>query len=408
MHCLREEVRGIGHKRKVRDDVPIPENDDDELVKENVRYYVKELPSESPHMFWLYECCSAVDLKIAIKHGSRIPRLLNWETTDRHPHFEAFIEYAPPATGKNKAKKKVDTASSPPYKKQKQVKSSSRNTTRPPISISKASKRSLSPVVKYQTKKVVTQKTVPRRTLPKQPPILEKRKSVFKPLVKPKPSNVPTDIPSSIKSDEESILAKQFIIFQESGHNVEAMEDIPVVSQPSSQRIGTDRSSTPKQGDTCSVELQQCLYVYDSYNSAIHDVYVKTEVQKFAEVIPSSPLNIDFYKKKIDIDWQCHPKYRNRDKSDPFEVIFVNDIPQQRSGSMNCGIYVVLMRSFSLVIKVCQIRNMILRYSAPDMLLCFGIMVTKKESGATSDDEAPAKMHRLVTNWDSSKDVTIL
>ncbi|KAM3308435.1 hypothetical protein P3S67_010179 [Capsicum chacoense] len=48
--------------------------------------------------------------------------------------------------------------------------------------------------------------------------------------------------------------------------------------------------------------LDRCLYVYNSYNSAIHDVYVKAEMQKFAEVIPSSFLNIDFYKKKIDID----------------------------------------------------------------------------------------------------------
>ncbi|KAM3323439.1 hypothetical protein P3S67_004590 [Capsicum chacoense] len=41
---------------------------------------------------WLYECCSAVDPKIAVKYGSRIPRLLNWETIDRRPYFEAFIE----------------------------------------------------------------------------------------------------------------------------------------------------------------------------------------------------------------------------------------------------------------------------------------------------------------------------
>ncbi|KAF3622903.1 hypothetical protein FXO37_32137 [Capsicum annuum] len=41
---------------------------------------------------WLYECYSAVDPKIIVKRGSRISRLLNWETTDRRPHFEAFIE----------------------------------------------------------------------------------------------------------------------------------------------------------------------------------------------------------------------------------------------------------------------------------------------------------------------------
>ncbi|KAM3303259.1 hypothetical protein P3S67_014289 [Capsicum chacoense] len=41
---------------------------------------------------WLYEFCSAVDPKIVVKYGRRILRLLNWETTDKRPHFEAFIE----------------------------------------------------------------------------------------------------------------------------------------------------------------------------------------------------------------------------------------------------------------------------------------------------------------------------
>ncbi|KAF3620582.1 hypothetical protein FXO37_33203 [Capsicum annuum] len=41
---------------------------------------------------WLYECCSAFDPKIAVRRASRIPRLLNWETTNRRPYFEAFIE----------------------------------------------------------------------------------------------------------------------------------------------------------------------------------------------------------------------------------------------------------------------------------------------------------------------------
>ncbi|KAF3639611.1 hypothetical protein FXO38_22557 [Capsicum annuum] len=237
-----------------------------------------------------------------------------------------------PLAEKIKGKKKVDTASSQPHKKQKQLKSvpsssnipsnsSLRNTTSTPIFVSKALKRTLSPIAKYQTKKVVTQKTVPQRALPKQSSILEKIKSIVKPSAKPKPSNVPTDVPSNGKSDEEFILMKaeiddlrklitdnfksvmkaiKLIKIVEKGSNVEAAADIPtvpqsspqhinascfsvsnkfdsstvelqrddnveavedilVVSQPSSQHIGTDRSSNPKQGDTCSVELQQIL-----------------------------------------------------------------------------------------------------------------------------------------------------
>lgn len=41
---------------------------------------------------WLYKFCSSVDLQIIVKHVSRIPRLLNWETADKRPHFETFIE----------------------------------------------------------------------------------------------------------------------------------------------------------------------------------------------------------------------------------------------------------------------------------------------------------------------------
>ncbi|KAF3655342.1 hypothetical protein FXO37_15980 [Capsicum annuum] len=418
-----EEVRGIGHKRKVKDDVSSPDNDERELVKENVRCYVKELPSESPHMccysnnnviadlkeelsvthlqmfskicfgvytqmhdcsvqaqlvrihgmplamqVWLCECCSGVDPKIIVKHGSRIPRLLNWETTNRRPHFEAFIEGmladvdnpvvyrnitatlremailqlpsvdpvedttsddfsfdhdfqdAPPASKKNKEKKKVDTAFYPPHKKQKQVKSvpscsnipsrsSSRNTARPHISISKASKRSLSPIGKHQKKKVVTQKTVPRRTLPKQPPILL--------------------CTSASASCDSPILNKN--------HSF-----TPFIDCPYDFFIENKYLKWIKEGLLTIHELMTGVLAYSGSCSNSFACERTTPL----EVIPSSLLNIDFYKKKIDIDWQCHLKYKNRDESDPFEVIFINDIPQQRSGSVDCGIYVTAYSEF--------------------------------------------------------------
>ncbi|KAF3626004.1 hypothetical protein FXO37_30561 [Capsicum annuum] len=306
-----EEVRGIGHKRKVRDDVPTPDNDDDDLVKEKhcvsvpkIHFHLVEngkykdypwgkkafkdlVKSISQKMdaqkqyyrihgmplamqVWLYECCSAVDPKITVKHGRRILRLLNWETNNKCPHFEAFIEADvdntvvyrnitatsremeilqlpcvdavedttsddvssdddfqddPPATGQNKGNKKLIL-------------------------------HLLHHIRKHQLKKVMTQKTVPQRTLPKQPPILEKRKFIGKPPVKPKLSDVPTDLPFSSKSDEESILAKKFAIFQESDPNVEAEANIPTVPQSSPQDINDARFSVPNQFDTYTVELQ--------------------------------------------------------------------------------------------------------------------------------------------------------
>ncbi|KAF3645824.1 hypothetical protein FXO37_20772 [Capsicum annuum] len=375
-----------------------------------------------------------------------------------------------PLAEKIKGKKKVDTASSQPHKKQKQLKSvpsssnipsnsSLRNTTSTPIFVSKALKRTLSPIAKYQTKKVVTQKTVPQRALPKQSSILEKIKSIVKPSAKPKPSNVPTDVPSNGKSDEEFILGSNVeaaadiptvpqsspqhinascfsvsnkfdssTVELQRDDNVEAVEDILVVSQPSSQHIGTDRSSNPKQGDTCSVELQQILeenphQMHTSDDQVIEETESQYEipdellpslklvkrVQTFAEVIPSSLLNIEFYKKKIDIDWHCHPKYRNKDESDPFEVILLNNITQQKSGSMNCGIYVAAYEEFltggqDVPNQEFDIALLRTRYAA----LLWDYDRKKKKNGATSDHEAPAKIHRPFTDWDSSKDVTIL
>ncbi|KAF3623414.1 hypothetical protein FXO37_31876 [Capsicum annuum] len=460
-----EEVRGIGHKRKVRDDVPTPDNDDDDLVKENVRYYVKELPSESPHM-----CCYSnnniiADLKekLSVTQFQILPRLVLGyiveDTTSDDVSSSDDFQDALPATGKNKGKKKFYTASSPPHKKQKQVKSvpsssnipsrsSLRNKTSPLISVSKASKRSLSPVAKHQTKKVVTQKTIPQRTLPKQPSILEKRKSIVKPPVKPKPSNVPTDVPSSSKSDEESILAKQFAIFQKSvkaeigdlrklitdnfkgvmkaiksikiaekGDDVEAGKDIPVVSQPLSQHIGTDRSSTPKQGDTYSVELQQILeenlhQMHTSDEQVIEDDGVATlgpetesQYEISDELLPSLNLHINV------IFYYLHKrgKYSPLSNYSHTTVDCVFKIKVAELWKKDCGIYVATYAEFliggqGVSNQEFDIALLCTRYAA----LLWDYDPKKKESGAMSDDEEPAKIHRPLTDWDSSKDVTIL
>ncbi|KAF3630958.1 hypothetical protein FXO38_26859 [Capsicum annuum] len=452
-----EEVRGIGHKRKVRDDVPTPDNDDDDLVKEKhcvsipkIHFHLVEngkykdypwgkkafkdlVKSISQKMdmqkqyyrihgmplamqVWLYECCSAVDPKITVKHGRRILRLLNWETNNKCPHFEAFIEADVDNT--QKQVKSVRSSSNIPSR------SSLRNTAIPPIFVSKVSKRSLCPIAEHQLKKVMTQKTVPQRTLPKQPPILEKRKFSVKPPVKPKLSDVPTDLPFSSKSDEESILAKKFAIFQESDPNVEAEANIPTVPQSSPQDINDARFSVPNQFDTYTVELQwghnveavegipdffnrhlnilaltvlvlqsRVILVALSYNRYLKKIHIKciqvieddgvailgleTESQYEIpdELLPS--LNL------------CQPKYKNRDESDPFEVIFVNDIPQQRSDSMDCGIYVAAYAKFlngGQGVPNQEFDIMLLRIRYASLLCDYD---RKKKSGSTSDDEAP-------------------
>ncbi|KAF3660132.1 hypothetical protein FXO38_12301 [Capsicum annuum] len=291
------------------------------------------------------------------------------DTTSNDVSSSDDFQDAPPATGQNKEKKKIDTASSPPHKKQKQVKSvpsssnipsrsSLKNTAIPSISISKASKRSLSPVAEHQTKKVVTQKTVKAEIgdlcklitdnfksvmeAIKSIKIIEKHINVIFYYLRKKgkynpPSNyVYTTVDCAFKIKVAELWEK-YVDPQSCTFSVR--EEYVVCEYMNGYRLmpGVPWHTVKERLHWVLVIvafLYRCLYIYDLYNSAIHDLYVKTEVQKFAEIIPSSLLNIDFYKKKIDIDWQCHPKYRNRDESDPFEVIFVNDIPQQRSGIM--------------------------------------------------------------------------
>ncbi|PHU23670.1 hypothetical protein BC332_08777 [Capsicum chinense] len=84
----------------------------------------------------------------------------------------------------------------------------------------------------------------------------------------------------------------------------------------------------------------RCIYVYDSLSSAGYDAAVLAEVEKLSEVIPICLVVCKFYEKK-GIDIANHPNYKSYDKMDLFDVYIVEDSPQQPSGSLNCGLYMV-------------------------------------------------------------------
>ncbi|PHT53659.1 hypothetical protein CQW23_08121 [Capsicum baccatum] len=84
----------------------------------------------------------------------------------------------------------------------------------------------------------------------------------------------------------------------------------------------------------------RCIYVYDSLSSAGHDAGVLAEVEKLAEVIPICLVACKFYEKK-GIDTANHLNYKFYDNVDLFDVYVVDDLPQQPSGSLDCGLYIV-------------------------------------------------------------------
>ncbi|KAF3675297.1 hypothetical protein FXO37_05951 [Capsicum annuum] len=86
---------------------------------------------------------------------------------------------------------------------------------------------------------------------------------------------------------------------------------------------------------------KRCIFLYDSYESNGHYVVVLTEIEKIAKIIPLCLQGCDFYVKK-GIDLQNHSRYKDKDSSDMFDVLFEDDLPQQSSESLDCGVFMVM------------------------------------------------------------------
>ncbi|PHT72352.1 hypothetical protein T459_23137 [Capsicum annuum] len=82
---------------------------------------------------------------------------------------------------------------------------------------------------------------------------------------------------------------------------------------------------------------ERCIFLYDSYESFGHYSTVLAEIEKLAEIIPLCLQACDFYDKK-GINLQNHPRYKDKDSSDMFDVLFEENLPQQPSGSLTKGV----------------------------------------------------------------------
>ncbi|PHT42766.1 hypothetical protein CQW23_16791 [Capsicum baccatum] len=78
---------------------------------------------------------------------------------------------------------------------------------------------------------------------------------------------------------------------------------------------------------------ERCIFLYDLYESSGHYATVLAEIKKIAKIIPLCLQACDFYFKK-GIDHQSHPRYKDKESSDMFDVLFQDDLPQQPSGSL--------------------------------------------------------------------------
>ncbi|KAM3233801.1 hypothetical protein P3L10_019160 [Capsicum annuum] len=141
----------------------------------------------------------------------------------------------------------------------------------------------------------------------------------------------------------------------------------------------------------------RCIYVYDSLSSAGHDAGVLVEVEKLAEVIPICLVACKFYEKK-GIDIATHPNYKSYDKMDLFDVYVVEDLPQQPSASLDCGLYMVTYAeclTFGDIVSPVDFDPDLIRTRYASILWNYGL--NKEEENGQSNDEAPMKPPREIS-----------
>ncbi|KAF3640743.1 hypothetical protein FXO38_21985 [Capsicum annuum] len=86
---------------------------------------------------------------------------------------------------------------------------------------------------------------------------------------------------------------------------------------------------------------ERCIFLYDLYEFSGHYAAVLAEIEKIEKIISLCLQDCDFYVKK-GIDLQNHPRYKDKESSDIFDVLFEDDLPQQPSGSLDCGVFMVM------------------------------------------------------------------
>ncbi|PHU23073.1 hypothetical protein BC332_08180 [Capsicum chinense] len=85
---------------------------------------------------------------------------------------------------------------------------------------------------------------------------------------------------------------------------------------------------------------ERCIFLYDSYKSSGHYSVVLDVIEKLAAIISLCLEHCDFYVKK-GIHVEHHPRYKYKDSSDMFDVLFQESLPQQPSKTLDCGVYMV-------------------------------------------------------------------
>ncbi|XP_059295194.1 uncharacterized protein LOC132048304 [Lycium ferocissimum] len=154
--------------------------------------------------------------------------------------------------------------------------------------------------------------------------------------------------------------------------------------------------------------LDRRLYIYDSYRAAGHDATVRSEIDKLANLLPLYLHLTDFYQSKQGVDWNYNHAYKDKAPADKFDVVFVDNLPQQSPGSMDCGMYVAayaeyLSQGEGIPHGDLDAELLRTRYGA----LLWDYAKRKMEANAESDNEAPPKLVRPKIDFDQVEKIIV-
>ncbi|PHT68238.1 hypothetical protein T459_27725 [Capsicum annuum] len=139
---------------------------------------------------------------------------------------------------------------------------------------------------------------------------------------------------------------------------------------------------------------ERCIFLYDSYESSDHYSSVLDVIEKLAAIIPLCLQHCDFYIKK-GIDVENHPRYKDKDSSNMFDVLFQESLPKKLSGSLDCGVYMVTYAeclSYGHKVLANEFDPNALRTRYAALLWEYG--TRKQDTNAHSDVEIPLRPAR--------------
>ncbi|KAF3645734.1 hypothetical protein FXO38_19494 [Capsicum annuum] len=143
-----------------------------------------------------------------------------------------------------------------------------------------------------------------------------------------------------------------------------------------------------------NISDERCIFLYDSYESSGHYAVVLAEIEKIATIIPLYLQAYDFYVKK-GIDLQNHPRYKDKKSSDRFDVLFEDDLPQQPSRSLDCDVFMIMYAeclSYGHKVIATEFDPDALRTRYAALLWNYGIR--KQEANVISNIKAPLRPAR--------------